>query len=388
MVRLYYHNGSYNHGCEAIVRATQKILGKNDIILYSRKPESDRNYGLQEIVQVCSDQQEQIASISLERVILAIYRRLVGNNALHTYITHKNFFKNIQKDDVYFSIGGDNYCYAGKEVLGHYNDKLHKRGAKTVLWGCSFEANEFSEELRKDISQYDLIVARESISYELLKKYNQNTFLIPDPAFQLPRIDVPCPDGFFEGKTVGINVSPLIVACEHQSGITMKNYIRLIEWILNETDMNIALIPHVVEKNNDDRTVLCKLMEYFSGNNRIYMVSDCSCTELKGYIARCRFFVGARTHATIAAYSTQVPTLVVGYSVKATGIAKDLFGTDHHYVIPVQHLKEEIQLLNEFQWLMRHEQEVRNHLKKIMPEYCERVLEVRNILERTGIISL
>ncbi len=50
--------------------------------------------------------------------------------------------------------------------------------------------------------------------------------------------------------------------------------------------------------------------------------------ELKGYISRCRAFVGARTHSTIAAYSTGVPTLAIGYSVKARGIAKDLFGTE------------------------------------------------------------
>ena len=49
-------------------------------------------------------------------------------------------------------------------------------------------------------------------------------------------------------------------------------------------------------------------------------------------------FIGARTHATIAAYSSCVPTLVVGYSIKARGIAKDLFGTDEGYVLPVQAL--------------------------------------------------
>ena len=50
--------------------------------------------------------------------------------------------------------------------------------------------------------------------------------------------------------------------------------------------------------------------------------------QYKGYIARMRFFIGARTHATIAAYSNCVPTLVLGYSVKSKGIAKDLFGEE------------------------------------------------------------
>ena len=64
-------------------------------------------------------------------------------------------------------------------------------------------------------------------------------------------------------------------------------------------------------------------MSRYKSTGRVMLVQDCNCEELKGYISRCRFFIGARTHATIAAYSSQVPTLVVGYSVKAKGIAKD-----------------------------------------------------------------
>ena len=39
-----------------------------------------------------------------------------------------------------------------------------------------------------------------------------------------------------------------------------------------------------------------------------------------------RFFIGARTHATIAAFSMGVPTISIAYSVKAKGINRDLFG--------------------------------------------------------------
>lgn len=45
--------------------------------------------------------------------------------------------------------------------------------------------------------------------------------------------------------------------------------------------MNIALIPHVVEKNNDDRTVLQLLFNYFADTGRICMIDDCNCMELK-----------------------------------------------------------------------------------------------------------
>ena len=104
------------------------------------------------------------------------------------------------------------------------------------------------------------------------------------------------------------------------------------------------------------------------------MIGDYNCTQLKAYISKCRFFIGARTHATIAAYSTCVPTLVVGYSVKSKGIAKDIFGTYDKYVIPVQDLTED-NLINEFKWMVDNEKRIKNHLADFIPVYRQRVLD-------------
>ena len=102
--------------------------------------------------------------------------------------------------------------------------------------------------------------------------------------------------------------------------------------------------------------------------------------QLKDIISRCRIFVGARTHATIAAYSTCVPTLVVGYSVKARGIARDLFGTEENYVIPVQSLQETDDLLNAYSWIAERESEIRDHLQNIMPDYIARAKSAGEVL--------
>ena len=59
-------------------------------------------------------------------------------------------------------------------------------------------------------------------------------------------------------------------------------------------------------------------------------------------------FVGCRTHSTIAAYSTCVPTLVVGYSIKSRGIAKDLFGDYKDLVIPIEDLENGVDLVEKF----------------------------------------
>lgn len=370
MLKLYYHNSSENHGCEAIVRSTYKIF-KEETELFSMNPNSDIKYGLNNIVEVKEDNKRQLSKI--EQCKHALYYKFNHSDYYYTTCAHKDFFNSVSDGELYFSIGGDNYCYAGKDILGYYNKAIHNKGAKTVFWGCSFEPKDMTDDIAKDIALYDLIVARETISYELLKSKNPNTILTCDPAFQLGKIDLPLPDNFIEGKTIGINVSPLIMNYESSDGATVKNYNNLIEYIIKNTDFNIALIPHVVQVGNDDRTALKKLYNSVSDKNRVCNIMDCNCMELKGYISRCKMFIGARTHATIAAYSTNVPTLVVGYSVKARGIAKDIFGTDENYVLPVQNLKNDDDLTNAFIWLNNNYDSIKTHLEKFIPVYKETI---------------
>lgn len=144
--------------------------------------------------------------------------------------------------------------------------------------------------------------------------------------------------------------------------------------------MQLALIPHVVSTNNDDRKPLQILFNKFKDTGRICMITDHNAEELKGYIARCRFMIAARTHASIAAYSQQVPTLVVGYSVKAKGIATDIFGTDRNYVIPVQELTNPNKLKDAFILLMAQEKYIKNYMNSFIPEYNERCLQLKEII--------
>ena len=73
------------------------------------------------------------------------------------------------------------------------------------------------------------------------------------------------------------------------------------------------------------------------------------------------------------AYSSNVPTFVVGYSVKAMGIAKDLFGTWENYVLSAQNIKETNELTDAFIWLQKNENDIKNHLSDILPEYKSRI---------------
>lgn len=381
---LYYHGGSGNHGCEAIVRSTHKVLKNSKMLLLSKNQHEDDKYGLDEIVSIKEDSNISINRKTLSYLFSVLETKLLGSTILTTKLKRKNILNNINKNDISFSIGGDNYCYSGYEILSDLNYLIHKKGAKTILWGCSIEPSLLkNKNLIKDMKRYDLITVRESLSYKGLLDVGveDNVVLCSDPAFTLDKIDLPLPDNFIEGNTVGINVSPLIMSCEKTDGITKQNYIKLIDYIIKNTDMNVALIPHVVWEDNDDRIPLNELYEEFKNTNRICLINDCNCMELKGYISKCRFFVGARTHATIAAYSTCVPTLVVGYSIKAKGIAKDIFGTYDNYVLPVQSLSQKNDLTNAFLWMYNYEDEIKTHLKNCMPDYIGRAMIAQEKIE-------
>ena len=154
------------------------------------------------------------------------------------------------------------------------------------------------------------------------------------------------------------------------------------EYILLSSDDKIALIPHVVWQHNDDRELLKLLYDRFSESGRVFLIEDQNCMSLKNIIANSEYFIGARTHSTIAAYSSKVPTLVMGYSNKAKGIAKDLFGTYENFVLPVQSITKKNELKDAYEWLVEHKDEVLNIYDQKMDEYINRAYRLRGILDK------
>lgn len=367
---LYMHAGSDNHGCEAIVNSLVRMLPRPAILVSSRA-EEDAKYSLPDL---CSEiiKERQVEKNFFIHTWYYVWRKLFRDPECYMRYRYGAVRgKNLRRVNI--SIGGDNYCYDNMlERLVMGNRMFRREGAKTVLYGCSVEPELLKRpEILEDMKRYNLIVARESITFEALKEagVKENVHLCPDPAFLLQTEELPLPEGWVEGKMLGLNVSPMIVDNEKKAGVTLENYKALIAHILENTDLHIALIPHVVWKGGDDRDTIEMLYKSFAETGRVIKIDDASASQLKGYISRCRMFIGARTHATIAAYSTCIPTLVVGYSVKARGIAKDLFGTDKNYVLPVQTLENKDDLIKAFEWMQNREEDIRSHLQQIMPEY-------------------
>lgn len=368
---FYLHGGSGNHGCEAILNSTCHMIEDLPKLLVTNSEKEDRFYSLGPLCDIL--QERKIAEHFFAHVWYYVWRAVFHDpESFMRYRFRQVLGKN--RAPLYISTGGDMYCYElSKKEAMVANSTFCRAGAKTILWGCSLEPELLREpEVVADMKRYALITPRESITAEALYQAGivDNVKPFPDPAFALMPEKTALPERFVPGQTVGINVSPMIVRHEKVPGITLANYRRLIDHILQTTKDRVALIPHVMWNYNDDRLTLQELYRGFEANERVLIFPDLPCRQLKYIISRCRAFIGARTHATIAAYSSCVPTLVVGYSVKARGIARDLFGTEENYVLPVQALEDPEELIRAYDWMARREQEIRQRLEAVMPDYC------------------
>ena len=328
-----------------------------------------------------------------------VWRKLTGDRESFLRFRFQPLFRYLKmmqlapEDVILYEIGGDNYCYPEMvEDLILANRVFRKRGFETILVGCSIEPDSINQNLPLEgkvaaappdevsltshLCTYTHIIARESLTYDALKAAGvpeERLILTRDPAFTLTaEATTALPEGFIPRRTIGINLSPMAQGLEKTSGVTMESYKALIRHIIETSNAQIALVPHVVWETNDDRVPLQELYEHFADTGRVVMIGDHSAKELKHIISQCSLFIGARTHATIAAYSSGVPTLVLGYSVKSRGIARDLFkgtpveqmtpGLPAPFVLPVQQLQNPQELITAYDTLLTHAAKVQQAL--------------------------
>lgn len=386
---MFPHAGCYNHGCEAIIRATVSMLdaSKKDIYLHSSDADNDEIYRMGEICTIVPNMSRDISVSALRYKMFAVKGRLFATNRDIEEICYR--YRGLlsgKKNPIAMSIGGDNYCYPGMQhVLSEYMKLFHYKNIPSVLWACSLEQDLLSSRVLEELKRYSLITVRESLSQSYLYENGiiDNVVQCSDPAFLLEPEKTAWPyEELYEEETIGINISPLMTRYENSAGDTYRSVVELIKHILNNTKYNIALIPHVLQTNNSDLTPIYKIQKELN-NKRIFVIdSSFNCCQLKSLIAKCSLFIGCRTHATIAAYSSYVPTMVIGYSTKSKGIARDIFGTEEGHVIPVNKIADSDMLIKEFNNLLERAQEEKLFLERRMKEYIPLAFESVNALNK------
>lgn len=341
---LYGHGGAYNHGAEAILRGSLPKFRQAGvpILLSTHFPGQDREFGLDRLVDrlipadlsLVPSEKAMPDFAGRERVAAQIYRDALAE---------------IDSETVCIGIGGDNYCYPNWHRQSVFHRTAKERGAKSILWGCSIQPELIDEHMAAVLRAHDHIVARESITFQALQRHGvTRVSLRPDPAFSLPPEPFPLPEQF-QSPVAAINLSPLML---RRSGRLLDDFVDAARFLLQKA-RTLLLLSHVTIPVDNDDEALDAIVQRLSAEERARLCrtpEGLNAAQRKYLISKCAFLVCCRTHASIAGYSTGVPTLVVGYSVKSQGIGADL-GMER-WVLPLER-SAELVFLSDALWAER-----------------------------------
>lgn len=356
---LLVGNASYdNRGCEAIVRGTVDILAAA-----TKTASSFTNafYGDKDVArhQSSAEQDPRISHLRLDAYPRKWTRpwaeaRLNERFGFDFSTVHGPLAKPAESARCVLEIGGDNYTldYGFPAHLIAMDRWLMRCGKPVIIWGASigpFSEHPEQERVMMDhLRSLKAVFVRESATHDYLANQHglQNVHLFADPAFAMSPAE-PADEAIralVAEAPLAINISPLLSAYRGSKRVMpwelsdsdlagwVEEAAELVRSAQKAADLPVLLIPHVGSKlpGIDDfrflKAVHKKCLE--EGVDRIAFVRrNLNARELKWIISRCRGLVAARTHATIAAFSTGVPTISLGYSRKALGINQDVFDT-------------------------------------------------------------
>lgn len=250
------------------------------------------------------------------------------------------FLSQMRACDIIFDIGeGDSFSdiYGAKRFSYLIGTKLAAVMQRVPIVMSPQTIGPFANPWARRIANFTLhrmnrVFARDGISRSYLEtNCIENAAEAIDVAFKLPFEKVAKP---LDGKIrFGLNVSGLLF----NGGYTGKNEFgltfdyaaftrQLIVRLLQRGDCEIHLVSHVAPFSNkaaslanDDDLVACRQL-YQEFPQTILVPSFESPIAAKSYISSMEFFVGARMHACIGAFSSGVPVFPLAYSRKFNGL--------------------------------------------------------------------
>lgn len=373
-INIYGHYGSNNHGNEAIVRGACELFNDYQVNLHSFIPNSDYKYHLNDICKIYPMKKE-LNRYAIKNILGKLLFKIKKNDYYRDNIRYQEFLNRAKEGDIYLFEAGDQ-LFENKQLLDFYywlNNILKEKKVKLIFFLGSVPANKINK-LYTLLDTFDIIIARESISYKALQNTSLKDKVMFSPccAFIMKPEETALPV-IFKKPVVGLTFGYLAQGKENYNLLLMRNIKNLIQYLIMNTDYNVALIPHVnVAKELSDY----KFFNDLIANNdfdtdRVSLVKENSANKQKYVISNCELYLTVRTHVSIAAYSTFVPTVVLSYSQKSLGIATDIFKTTENHTLDIKNLENEKFLINSFNWLEKNKVIERQHLENMIPQYLE-----------------
>lgn len=382
-----------NRGCVALSVTTMflldKILKEHGVEYKFYLPDSGYEEGKIYAYRILDKKLEYHAisypfDLSLKRIVKGILRH--EENA-HNIVTFKNA-------DYIFDIGqGDSFADIYGKGRFDMIDRIHKLAHKLNKPYCllpqtigPFKDKTIKKQANKSIRDSSLVMARDKQSFDyVLKNVPEQRHIneYTDVAFFLPYCKRVFDKDFIH---VGLNISALLwnggYTCDNQFGLKV-DYQRLvhsiIDYFLSLENIRVHLIPHVVlsEHNvENDYEVSCKLYYEYNNHNLILSELFLGSIEAKNYISGMHFFMGARMHSTIAAFSSGVPVVPMAYSRKFNGLFIDTLNYPHMVDMKIDSEEKILQTIREaFEQRDVLKETIVNRMSTSVADYGEKIEE-------------
>lgn len=250
--------------------------------------------------------------------------------------------------DLVIVSGGDTFSsdYKIMERYLRQYDQVVARG--TPLFFVAQSIGPFKTKAETDsfmgIAQHAHFTVRETISLAYMKKIGvpaDRVSLTADPAFHLHIPDAARTDMM---QTYGLSPKSY-AACAFSRGISgfkgigheghLAACVAATRFLI-ETEGKCVLVPHVqLPQDDEDDLSLARQIKAALNDDPACVVMDRLHTsrEFKAVLAGANFVVAERTHGAIGAMSSGVPTLSVGYSIKAEGVLRQLITEDDLFAV-------------------------------------------------------
>jgi colanic acid/amylovoran biosynthesis protein len=379
-VKRFYLSGQRtfgNRGCEAIVRSTVGLLaeefGEVEVLVPSDDIASDLAQWPEAVANGVRFVSSYLPSqarcwVQLQRLPLSMLKRADWPFSMPLWLG-----KDLASVDAVLAVGGDNYSldYRIPSPIMAVDRYAMNMGKPVVLWSASvgpFDREPaFVAPIKEHLSRMHYVAARESVSHGYLtdKLGLPNVIRMADPAFTLKRQAVDHAPFWPAGPAgvLGLNLSQLIERYRRPDQDLRAEVAQFIRHAVTEKGLGVLLVPHVNPLTGNgqggDAAYMQPLLAQLSdlGDAVTMMPQRFNAAQTKEVISHLRFFIGARTHATIAALSSGVPTVSIAYSVKARGINRDLFGSEE-MVLQTPDVSA-ASLQKSLTWLLREEDALR-----------------------------
>ena len=174
---------------------------------------------------------------------------------------------------------------------------------------------------KKMLENTDYIFARDDESAQQVSQLipKKRVCVTSDLAMELPYDKQLADRKYDDDLNIGINISNLLWHDGKDFGFKL-DYVQFTKQLIEELShmYNVHLIAHTYDKNDGEYRIAEELHRLYP--KTILAQTFVSPIDAKNYISKMDFFIGARMHATIGAFSSGVPIAPIAYSRKFSGL--------------------------------------------------------------------